>query len=341
MDPRSSRAEGQSGQFLPFWSRPPPTRASLVPLSDFRFGLQVLGASGHDELADTARRAENLGFFVLTVADHLIDGCIAPFVALAVAADATSNLRVGTLVLNNDLRHPALVAREVLTLDSMSGGRAELGLGAGHGFPEYESIGVPFDAAPTRVARLGEAVAVLDDLLRGDTVTSLGEHYRISEHRAWPSPTQQPRLPILVGGNGRRLLRMAAERADIVALSGTGRTKADGLTHEATGFPPGAVDERIALVRAAAAGREVELQALVQQVIVTDDRRTAAERVRERVPELSVDDVLATPYLWIGSVESICEDLLAARERWGFSYFTVFEHSLQAAIPVVARLAAT
>jgi probable F420-dependent oxidoreductase len=308
---------------------------------DFRFGVHVLAPSGHNEWVSTARRVEDLGFSTLTVADHLVDGSISPFAPLGVAAEATSTLRIGTLVLNNDLRHPAVVAREVLALDSLSGGRVELGLGAGHGFPEYESAGIRFDDGATRVARLAEAVEVLDALLRGNYVTFSGDHYQLLGHRAWPPATQRPRPPILVGGNGRRLLRLAAARADIVGLSGTGRTKADGLTHEATGFPPEAVDERIALVRSASARREVELHALIQQVIVTDDPTGAAEGLRKRVPELSAEDILATPYLWIGTVESICDQVRAARERWGFSYFTVFQHSLEAATPVVTQLAGT
>src|SRR5512133_1563667 len=142
----------------------------------FRFGLHVLAPSGRDEWVTVARQAEELGFSVLSVADHLVDGCISPFAALGVAAEATSTLRVGTLVLNNDLRHPAVVAREVLALDSLSNGRVELGLGAGHGFPEYESAGIRFDDAVTRVARLAEAVEMLDGLLRGSDVTFSGTH---------------------------------------------------------------------------------------------------------------------------------------------------------------------
>jgi hypothetical protein len=126
-----------------------------------------------------------------------------------------------------------------------------------------------------------------------------------------------------------------------VGLSGTGKTKADGLTHAATGFPPKAVDDRIALVRAASGPRDVELHALIQQVIVTNDPTSAAERLHKLVPELSVEDILATPYLWIGTVDSICDQVRAARERWGFSYFTLFHHSLKAATPVVTRLAGT
>ena len=301
----------------------------------------MLAASGRDEWVSTARRVEDLGFSTLTVADHLVDGCISPFAALGVAAEATATLRIGTLVLNNDLRHPSVVARETLALDSLSGGRVELGLGAGHGFPEYESAGIRFDDGATRVARLSEAVDVLDGLLRGHDVTFSGDHYRLIAHRAWPPATQRPRPPILVGGNGHRLLGMAAARADTVGLSGTGRTKADGLTHEATGFPPEAVDERIAVVRAASGRRDVELHALIQQVIVTDDPASAAARLRKFIPELSVEDILATPYLWIGTVDSICDQVHAARERWGFTYFTVLHRSLEAATPVVTRLAGT
>jgi probable F420-dependent oxidoreductase len=304
-------------------------------MKSFRFGVHALARSGHDEWVTTARHAESAGYSVLTVPDHLFDGCISPFTALATAAEATSTLRVGTLVLNNDLRHPALVARETLALDSLSGGRIELGLGAGSAMsaPEYESVGLRFDDGVTRVARLAESVRVLDALLRGEEVTHSGDHYRLHACRAWPPPTQLPRPPIVTGGNGRAILRTAAERADIVSLSGIGTA----------GFSPvpQAVDERVAHIEAASAGRDVELQALVQRVVLTEDPRRAAEQIQAQIPDSSVDDILATPYLWIGTVESICEHVLAARERWGFSYFTVFNDSLDTAAPVVARLAST
>jgi probable F420-dependent oxidoreductase len=310
---------------------------------ELRFGVHVLGRSGHDEWVALARQVENSGFAVLTVPDHLIDGCLSPFAALGLAAEATSTLRIGTLVLNNDLRHPALVAREVLALDSLSGGRVELGLGAGSTMssPEYESVGIRFDDGATRVARLAEAVEVLDGLLRGNDVTFSGEHYRLNGHRTWPPAAQRPRPPILVVGSGRRLLRIAAQRADVVSLSGIGPTRSDGGTHGTAGFSPEAVDARVALVRAASSGRDLELQALVQRVIVTDDPRGTAERARESLPEHSVEDILGTPYLWIGTIESICDGVLAAGERWGFSYFTVFSDSIEAVTPIVNRLAGT
>jgi probable F420-dependent oxidoreductase len=308
-------------------------RRLSVSVKTLRFGVHVFAPSGRDEWVDIAQRAEQLGYSVLTVPDHLVDGCISPFAALTIAAEATPTLRLGTLVLNNDLRHPAIVAREALALDALSGGRVELGLGAGSQMsgPEYESAGLRFDDGATRVERLGEAIEVLDKLLRGGDVTFTGRHYRLASCRAWPPPTQRPRPPIVVGGNGLQVLRIASQRADIVSLSGIGRS----------GFAPSpaTVDQRVAEVRAASGGRDLELQALVQRVVITDDPIDAAGRILDQVPGLSVDDILGTPYLWIGSVETVCEHVLAARERWGFSYFTVFNDALEPAARVVDRLA--
>ena len=301
----------------------------------FRFGLHSVGG----DPAEHAIHAERLGFSALTVADHLLDGLHDPFGALAMAAAATSTIRLGTLVLNNDFRNPALVARQALALDAMSSGRVELGLGAGHGWPEYESIGLPFDPAPTRVARLRESVQALDGLLRGETVSIEGEHVTVREHRSFPAPVQTPRLPLLVGGHARSVLRLAAETCDIVGLTGSGKTMADGLRHEATGFPPAVVDERVALIRGS--GRDVELNVLVQAVTVTDDPVAAAERWVKLAPYLSVDDVLGSPYVWIGTVESICDDIRGYRDQWGATYFTIFQHDIDAAEPIVAELRAT
>jgi probable F420-dependent oxidoreductase len=297
-----------------------------------RFGLHSVGT---DPAADGVD-AEAIGFDALTVADHLVDGMVDPFAALTAAASATSTIRLGTLVLNNDLRNPALVARQALALDAMSGGRLELGLGAGHGWPEYEQVGISFDPPAVRVARLRESVEVLDGLLRGDTVTLEGAHVRVREHRSFPPPEQSPRMPLLVGGHAPSVLRVGAERCDIVGLSGTGRTRDDGLTHEATGFAPAVVDERVAIVRDI--NPDVELNALVQAVVITDDPRAAAQEWVDRAPYLSVDDLLAVPYVWIGTVESICDDIRSYRERWGFSYFSLFSRSMSAAAPIVAEL---
>jgi probable F420-dependent oxidoreductase len=286
-----------------------------------RFGLHSIGT----DPATDARRAEDAGFGVLTVADHVVDGMTDPWVALTAAAAASETIRLGTLVLNNDFHNPWLLARAALTLDATSGGRLELGLGAGHGWPEYEAIGVDFDEAAVRIARLRQSIDVLDRLLRGDADGRL------------PAPTQAPRMPLLVGGNAKSILRLGAERCDTVGMTGSGRTMEDGLHHEATGFRPDAVDERIGVIRDV--NPDVEVNVLVQWVTITDDPRREAEKLVRRAPYLTVDDVLGAPYVWLGSEQSIRDDIAEYRERWGITYFTIFSRDIDAATPVVTALA--
>jgi probable F420-dependent oxidoreductase len=306
----------------------------------FRFGLQVVTAASRTALVERARRAEDLGFSVLQTADHL-DEVLPPLVTLATVAEATSRLRVGTLVLNNDLRHPVVLAREAAAVDLLSDGRLELGIGAGHSEPEYRSAGLPFDRPGVRIERLAESLALLDGLLSGQEVTTAGRHYTVTAARVFPRPVQQPRPPILVGGGGRKVLALAARRADVVGLTGTGPTRADGRHHVPTGWPPAAVDAQVASVRseAAAAGRATpELHALVQVVDVTDDRRGALERLQRHLPELTLADLEGTPYLLVGSPTAMAEQLQATRERWGISFVTVRDEALA---PVIAELAGT
>jgi probable F420-dependent oxidoreductase len=307
----------------------------------FRFGLQVFTADSRAALVERARRAEDLGFDIVHTADHL-DELLPPLVTLATVAAATTTLRVGTLVLNNDLRHPVVLAREAAAVDLLSDGRLELGLGAGHSEPEYRSAGLPFDRPSVRIERLAESLAILDGLLRGDEVTLTGAHYTVAGARVFPRPVQIPRPPLLVGGGGRRTLALAARTADVVGLTGTGPTRADGRNHVPSHWAPAAVDAQVAHVRgeAAAAGRpRPEIHALVQVVTITDDRRAALETIRPHVPELSLEDLEGTPYLLVGSVDAIVEQLQAARERWGVTYATVRDEDAMA--PVIARLAGT
>lgn len=309
----------------------------------FRFGLQVARASTRAELAEAARRAEDLGFDILQVPDHLLD-TLPPLLPLVTAADATTTLRVGTLVLNNDLRHPAVLAREAAAVDLLSDGRFELGIGAGHAEPEYRSIGLPFDRPPVRVERLVEALAVLDRLLRGDEVTHAGRHYRFEGHRSHPPPVQRPRPPILVGTGNRTLLAAAAPVADVIGLTGSGRTNPDGQTHEPTGFPPAQVEERITIVRQASGDRgpaAPQLHVLVQAVIETSDRAGSAERLARAFPPLTPEDVLGSPFVLLGTVEEMARDLRDRRERFGIAYLTVRAEAREAIAPVVAGLAGT
>ncbi len=293
-----------------------PTIAGVVDRA-FRFGLQVGDAPSRESWRDRARRAEDLGFDTILIPDHVVDGLFSPVAALCGMADATSSIRVGTFVLNNDFRHPALLAREAATVDLLAGGRLELGLGAGHAAPEYAEIGLGFDRASVRVERLEESVGILRRLFDGETVTVGGKHYRLREHRLYP-----PRRPtLLVGGNGDRVLRLGARMADIVGLTGTGRTLPDGQRHAAE-WETSQIDAKIAVVRRAAGGRldQLELNALVQYIEITEDRRAAVEPVAAYVGG-DPDVMLAAPYLLIGTVDEIVEQLHRARDRWGFTYF--------------------
>jgi len=306
----------------------------------FRFGVNVRTAASQAEWADKARKVEALGYAVLLVPDHLAE-LLAPFPALAAAAAATTRLRVGTAVLNNDFRHPALLAREAATLDVLSDGRLELGLGAGHMQAEYEQAGLAFDPGATRVERLGEAVVILKRLLEGESVTFAGRHYRVTGHSIHPRPVQRPRPPVFIGGNAPRLLALAAREADIVGLTGIA-FRHGGKEPDVSDFRAAVVDERVRLVRETAADRfdRLELTALVQRVVVTDDRRKAAEELATgRWARLTPDEILASPYALVGTADQMVDDLRVRRERWGISYVMTHEPFMDALAPVVARLA--
>jgi probable F420-dependent oxidoreductase len=283
----------------------------------FRFGLQVYSAPSRASWQDQARKAEDLGFDSIVVPDHVVDGLFSPMAVLCSMADATSRIRVGTFVLNNDFRHPALLAREAAAANLLSDGRLELGLGAGHAGSEYAEIGLGFDPPSVRVERLEESVGILRRLFDGEAVTIDGKHYQLREHRLYPLV----RPVLLVGGNGDRVLRLAAQKADIVGLTGLGRPRPDGQRHEMK-WEAHQIDAKVAVVRGAARDRldEIELNALVQHIEITDDRRAAVERVAAYTggdPAV----MLAAPYLLIGSVDEIVEQLHGARGRWGFNYF--------------------
>jgi probable F420-dependent oxidoreductase len=308
-------------------------------MKPFRFGVNVGRASSRAEWAEKARKVENLGYSALTVPDHLAD-LFAPMAALVSAAAATQRLRVGTHVLNNDFRHPVLVAREAATVDLLTEGRLQLGLGAGHMQSEYDQTGLRFDAGGTRVARLAEALTVIKGLLKGEPVTVAGRYYRVTDHKIHPLPVQHPHPPILIGGNGRRLLTLAAREADIVGLSGI-TFRRGGAEPDLSGWRAAGVDARVQLVREAAGDRydRLELNALLQRVIVTDDRRQAAEELASRWTQLSPEEILQSPYVLLGTVDQLVEALQARRERWGISYYVIFEPYMDAFAPVVARLA--
>lgn len=307
----------------------------------FRFGVGIQQVTSRAEFAEKARKIEALGYDTLTLPDHLAD-CVAPMPALVSAADATKHLRIGTNVLNNDLRHPVLVAREAATIDLLTDGRFELGLGAGSIKSEYDEAGLRFDRGRRRVERLAEAVAVIKGLLEGRRVNHPGHYYRIEGHSIGPAPIQKPHPPILIGGNGPQLLALAAREADIVGFSGITFRDGGASPPDLSAWSAAGVDERVQLVRNAA-GKEryarLEINALLQRVIVTPNPRAAAEELTRQWNQLSREDILQTPYLLIGTIEQMVEDLLARRERWDISYYRVPDAYLDEFAPVVARLA--
>jgi probable F420-dependent oxidoreductase len=308
----------------------------------FRFGVNVRGARSRSEWMEKASRVEELGYDVFNVPDHLTD-LMAPFPALMSAAAASARLRIGTHVLNNDLRHPVLVAREAATVDLLTEGRLELGLGAGSLRVEYEETGLSFDRGALRVERLAEAVAIIKRLLGGEAVTFAGKYYRITNHTIGPLPVQRPHPPILIGGNGRKLLSLAAREADIVGLSGITFRNGGAAPPDLSGWRVSSVDERIKLIREAAGEEryaQLEINVLLQRVIVTSDRhRIAEELAAARWPQLTAEEVLQAPYVLIGDLEQISAGLLARRQRWGISGYTVQEPYMEALAPVIAEFA--
>jgi len=309
-------------------------------MKPFRFGVGARGAATRTEWVEKARKVEALGYSTLTLPDHLVD-LIAPLPALVSAAEATTTLRVGTHVLNNDLRHPVLVAREAAAVDILTDGRLQLGLGAGSIKAEYDEAGLTFDRGAVRVERLAEAVTIIKGLLRGDRVRFAGRHYRIADHTIAPLPVQKPHPPIFVGGNGPQLLALAAREADIVGFSGINFRNGGASPPDLSGWKPSVVDERVRLVRETAGERygQLELSSLVQRAVVTNDRWRAAEELTSRWPPLTPDEILASPYVLFGTVDQMVDDLEARRERWGFSYLVISEPYLHEFAPVVARLA--
>jgi len=311
----------------------------------FRFGLLGQSVRSATELVETARRAEGAGFATFLLRDHFIaepfGHQLAPLAALATAAAATATLHVGSFVLCNDYRHPVLLAKEVATLDLVSGGRFELGLGAGFSRREYEAAGLSYDPPGVRVGRLAEALQVVKGVFGAAPFTFAGRFYTVTNLEAFPKPVQQPHPPILVGAGGRRMLAIAAREADIIGIQtatlGTGRQVPDP-----TGLLAETIAEKIDWVRQEAGTRFANLElSIVGSVIITENRREAAERlVHARGWEgLSADKVFEMPSIFIGSVDQIVDEMQGRRERYGISYYVVPDSSLEMVAPIVARLA--
>jgi probable F420-dependent oxidoreductase len=311
----------------------------------FRFGVLGEGIRSGEELLAEARRAEALGFSTLLLRDHLVrepfGDQLAPMVALTAAAGATRTLRVGTLVLDNDYRHPVLLAKEAATLDLLSGGRFELGIGAGWLREEYRRAGMPFDPPGVRVGRLEESLQVLKGLLAGPAFAFAGAHYSVTGLEGFPRPVQRPRPPILVGAGSRRMLGIAGREADIVGI--LPRALPNGtISEDLSERSAAAVVEKVGWVRRAAGERfgEIELS-MVAAVRLAGDHTKAAERlaVEQGWGSAAAERVLEMPSVFLGSVERIVDQMQARRDRCGFSYYVVADGAMDAVAPVVERLA--
>ncbi|MGZ6973198.1 MAG: TIGR03621 family F420-dependent LLM class oxidoreductase [Acidimicrobiia bacterium] len=306
----------------------------------FRFGVLAKQARPASEFRDLARQAEDLGFSTFFMPDHFVDHPLAPIPGIMAAAAATTTLRVGTLVLGNDYKHPVVLANEAATVDLLSDGRLELGVGAGWMTEDYERGGFTLDSAGVRIARLDESLTVMKGLMADGPFSFHGEHYQVDALDGEPKPVQQPHPPIVVGGGGPKVLALAAKHAQIVGINanlsagtGTHPDSIRSLTAEAT-------DEKLESLRAAAGDRfaELEIQTLTGLVIVTDDRQPIADGIASAFG-VPVDVALETPAVLVGSAEQIVEDLEARRARWQMSYVVVPEEFVDAMAPVVAQLA--
>jgi probable F420-dependent oxidoreductase len=317
-------------------------------MRDFRFSFNIFGITTRQAFADECREAEEYGYDTVFSADHL--GIPAPFALLVAAAEATSRLRVGTLVLNVCFWNPALLAREIATADILTDGRLDLGIGTGHMKWEFDEAGIEWLPAAERAAKLGATIAELQRYFSTELA-----HLRAG--RPEPKPVQRAGFggfgpPLLIGGTGDAVLRLAGQHAQIVGVAGAYQVK---------GQPPGVLrlarlaelEERMAFARACAGARadEIEWHLLVQRVVLTEDRPAAAEQlvaesreaaeaagVTDERAVMTVDEALATPYLLIGTADEIAAQLRRSRERWGFSYITVHGPYMRTFAPVIERL---
>ncbi len=309
----------------------------------FRFGVIAKQARTGRDFARFARHVEALGYSTLYIPDHFVDHPLAPMPAMMAAASATTTLRVGTLVLGNDYRHPVAVANDAATVDLLSDGRLELGLGAGWMKLDYERGGWALDRAGVRIERLREALIVIKGLMADGPFTFHGEHYRVTDLDGEPKPVQLPHPPIVIGGGGPKILALAAEHAQIVGINANLRSGQGESVDSMTSLSATATDEKVARLRAAAGHRfdDLEIQTLTGFVHVTDDRRSMAEAIASGMGAPDAEVALQTPALLVGTIGQIVEELRARRDRWQMSYVVIDEASTDDFAPVVAELAGT
>jgi probable F420-dependent oxidoreductase len=289
----------------------------------FRFGVVAASAPSRTTWMTTARRVEELGYATLLMPDRPTIGGLAPLTALAVAAGATTSLRIGSYVFCNEYRHPVLLAREAATLDLLSEGRFELGLGAGVGPSEFQQLGIPFANAGTRVGHLEETLQMMKQLFTEEMVNFTGKYYTITEMKGYPRPVQKPHMPILVAGAGERMLKLAAREADIIAIGSR-------ITRQGLDPTDASLEQKIAWIKEAAGKRfaDLELSQTVYDLVITDSGTDLSSQAGgPPIPKRPLQ------------TEQAIAHLLEQRDRYGFSYLQVYEGQVENFAPVVARLA--
>ena len=303
----------------------------------FRFGVQLAEAGSGAQWLDDARQAEALGYDALLMPDHF-GAQFGPFAGLSAAAAVTSTIRLGTLVAANDFRHPLVLAKEAATVDVISGGRFELGIGAGWDGSDYAGTGIRLDSASERTDRLTEAVAVLKGAFTGERFSFTGKHYQVADYTSGPVPVQRPHPRLMIGAGAPRLLGLAAREADIATLAP--RTRGDGSGLIVSSGTADATDRKISWIREAAGPRfdQLELGALIFGVVVTDNPQAVAEEWGAAF-DTTPAAVLGSPHVLIGSIQSMADEVRGYRERFGISYWVVQE--MQPFAQVLAHLAGT
>ena len=302
----------------------------------FRFAVHTGGGELIDDWPGFVRRAEHLGYAAVYVTDHL-GGQLSPLAALATAAAASDGIRIGSYVFANDFRHPLILAREAATLDRLSGGRLELGLGAGWMRSDYRQLGMAYDRPGVRIDRLEESFGVIRRLLRGEVVTHDGPFYRLERARVAPVPVQQPHPPIMLAGGGPRLLRFAAREAQIVGLAPQMTVTGRPMLRQAS---DDAVARRVEIVRRAAVDRfeQLELNAFVADAGVVGSGQPLSATLAAFVKSAGPAAIGGSPYLLYGTIAQLREAMLRRRQRSAISSYGIPARAMEAFAPLVAEL---
>lgn len=316
-----------------------------MSVKPFRFSVQASNTASGSAWRDLARKIEDLGYSTLHLPDHYVDVAsnggqgLAAIPAMAVAAAVTTTLRVGARVFCVDYHQPAVLAKEIATLDLLSDGRVEMGLGAGWTASEYEAIGLTMDPPPVRIKRLADTVAFLDAWFSGDPIDFNQGGIRASGFKGQPQSVQSPRPPLMIGGGARKVLTYAGSVADIVSFNFNNSAGVVGPAGVKSSMAS-EMDDKIAWVRDGAGARfdEIELEVGAYFTVVTDDAAATAEKMGSMFG-LSAEEMTAHPNALIGTIDQICDTLLERRVRYGFNYISVSDRNADAFAPVVARLA--